>query len=672
MASPASPKPPLKALTSLQSPHRPAPPITSRRLGALNNAEDTAQTTKNNAVSARMVEHGDAIVSLHDSTLINIRAKIAQLDARLRDSKASAVECEQAYVWAQPCGWDFDTIIRRFGYALTVSEIAALVALGEYNPVEPRFALQELSTVTLSKSKLAAKRGELKPTDRHADLAVADTSIMLYEYLHADVLGHAREELSRTDAGIQRVLKTIEHLKQMKDDSIRDTNIAQAEQCHHDTIDAYLELLEILNSRLSQLVLTSNDTNSFRGQAQLALDEARALYDEFTTRSNRLQSVLAADLARADEVRKQEYKKHKDAAATHRQWVKTTHDTLDSNAAEQQATFAQIQQLMEHMRRLSEQRLDLLHNAADEKQREEMRVANYNEFTTVLADHLAHLQRLKDVADNYCLMAAGLQEYLRDMTTKIAAKDVEGELGALTREEAERYLKYYRQYVFTTGDLVTKKELRVETLNRQRRLAQLQKDTAIAALDPDAKQHSERQADIDRKVDKCMRDAAKLRTELEGSARNFALVEEILQRHNVEYDHPNAQRGENAAEDKQRYVVRTLEFVLAEESAVEKQKEQLRRIKHTSENERLQRRTAREKPSIEGGTSPSASASPRADAVLADNERTGSAAPSSPEAAQPTQDQASDAVSGVDSREHATAPPSGSADGSPEPTPTPL
>jgi hypothetical protein len=374
----SSPRPPSSRDGRL--PHRPAPPVTSRRLGALGNSEDVAQTAKNNAVAGKMVELGDALVSLHDSALINIKAKIAQLAARLKESFIAANDCEDSYVWAQPCNWDFEMLCKAFGYKLTVAEMADLLALGEYNPAEPRFALQELATTLLNKRKLSAKKDELKDTDRHSHLEVTDAVIALYEFLHADVLGHAKEELSRTDAGIARVLKTIEHLQTMKEEAIRETNIAAAEQHHHGMVDAYIELLEILNARLGQLAHSGNDTSSFRGQAQRAIDEADQVVAAFTHKSASLQTVLNDDLANAEEVRRQEQQKHKDATAAHRQYVRTFHDELKANAEQQQQSYDRIQAIIEDMRVLAEDRLRLLRLASEEKATEELRAANYNEF----------------------------------------------------------------------------------------------------------------------------------------------------------------------------------------------------------------------------------------------------------------------------------------------------
>lgn len=572
----ASPRPP----SSRSERQRPQPPPGSRRLGALKNAEDKAQTAKNTAAVARVLEHGEALVSSHESTLVTIANKIAQVDTRLDASHAAVKECEDTYRWTAPCGWDFDQLVKKHEFKLSVSEIATLTALGSFDPTAPRFALQELLSAekSLSRGRLGTKRGELQPVDEHFAVNATDSVVALYEYLHADVLGHAREELSRTDAAVSRLIKQVNYLKQQRADALRDGDVVAAERHHRGMIDTQTELLEVLNARHAQLALSANDTNNFRGQARKAIDEAQGHFDEIADHAGRLQAVVEADLAHSEAVRSGESKTHRDASAAHTEYVRQTEDRLKANGAEQRRIFAEIQRLAQQMQTLSEERLDLSRTYTETKKAEEIRIANFNEVAQVQADHLAHLQRIKDLVDGYVLTSAGLNEYLATMRTKIEEREIEADLVDLTVEEAKRYLAQYRHFIFTAGDLATRKELRIETLQRQRRLAQHQQDTALDSFDPDAHEYATRQAKILANLEQCQAEIASLRAMQSVATEKFEGVEEVLRKHGVEYAHPVTEFGDQAIADRQRYVDKTLSFISSEETVVERSRENLKRL----------------------------------------------------------------------------------------------
>lgn len=544
------------------------------------------QAATNTRVTAKAIEEGESLLSLHERHLIHVRSTIAQLDNRLGSTLQAMQNAAAEYRWSLPCNWAFDTLISRYGFILSPAELATHDKVCGFDPSGPIFSLNELVETDVSKSRMRHHRETLHPLNTQARQPVSDHVISLYDFLHADVLSHAKDELSRTDVGISRCVKQIKNEKALRDEAMLESKPQVAEKHHRALVDAYVELLEILNSRVSQLLLTNNDTSNFRGQAKSALNDANECFSKFLSQSKELLESVLKDITRSDEVGEDEH--HRDAASLRDFSIfeRETIDGLLKNGERQKEIFRQIQELGLEMKSLSEERLQMLEHFNTRKSTEEKRVANYDEFKIVHTEHLRYLNRLRELAENRVAAAEQLSSFHDTMQRKLEEKNVEGELEALTLEESKSYLEHYRGFIFEIGDLMTRKDLRVETLLRQQRHVQLQREVALDSLDPEADQYTSRFEGVAKSIDECQADIAQQRVTQNICTENFKEVETVLLKFSVPFEHPLIEYSEKSAKDREKYVTKAQFFVETEESEVEHSRERMKKLQNLAEHER--------------------------------------------------------------------------------------
>eukprot|EP00388_Colpodella_angusta_P047413 GDKK01072637.1.p1 GENE.GDKK01072637.1~~GDKK01072637.1.p1 ORF type:complete len:212 (+),score=31.68 GDKK01072637.1:1-636(+) len=169
---------------------------------------------------------------------------------------------------------------------------------------------------------------------------------------------------------------------------------------------------------------------------------------------------------------------------------------------------------------------------------------------------------------------------------------LDGDIDDIRFAELNEMKRVYADFILTSGSMVAKKHHRFDTLERQVRLAQLQKDTANASLDPHVTQHESELVELSNLL---------LETEaaiisLEGQqasiedivADPLVLLEDQCKIRGLQFVHPAAASTEKVVADRRAFVDRTQQFVNDEFDVVAKRKEQLQRLRSANELEQEQ------------------------------------------------------------------------------------
>ena len=146
---------------------------------------------------------------------------------------------------------------------------------------------------------------------------------------------------------------------------------------------------------------------------------------------------------------------------------------LDKNLEHQHQLVQEIQAKIQELAQVCDTRKGIVEMVRAEKTREEQRIASYGEFVDLADQHVERLKQLQEYLSRCASMADAFNAYKDDMLERIGQRDLTSIVAQLAKEESERFLQEYRAFVYSCGELSTKKLHRFDTLEHQVRLTAL-------------------------------------------------------------------------------------------------------------------------------------------------------------------------------------------------------
>ncbi len=570
--------------------------------GSVGNREDIHQTERNVKLFAAVTEDCEVLESCYENLRFAVANKRDQAMQKCDANREHIDLAAKLWKWTKPLNWDFDRLVRLFHFNLSPTEIQLHHDFVEFSFDEPNATLEALRTAAaMSRARVQSARDALRPLDRQFHEAAATSAhgaggsapvskycVALFELAHTDVLAQARAELQRTDAAIAQAEAQIEADRVLRDSAVARNDVPAIEPPHRNMIKSYVDLLDIMQRRLVSLTATDEDTNVFRKNCAEVVAGARELIDRLGDESRALQQRCLADIRRSEAVRCEQAAVDAEATAKHKEYVLDVKQGLDKNAQQQRAVLDQMHELTKELFRLTEQRKALVEDFTVRKEEEELRSANFEEFGVVRSEHLPYVDRIRDLAERRLAAESGLNEYVNDMQRRFAEMDIESMLDGLVEPELRRYIQTYRGLVFTCGELMTKKTLRIESLLRQRRQLKLQQQVAVSSLDAELGTYVKKHDDLTRALNAAQSDLAVLQNTQNACEKNYAAIGALQQRFGLSCLHPLVEYAAESAEQRQRYADVTTRYVEEESLELDKEKQHVCTLRAINEHERQQ------------------------------------------------------------------------------------
>lgn len=586
-ASASTSRRPLSALYGSQG------PVTARdTFGSVGNKEDLEQTDRNNRLVAIVHDDAEVLESLYENLKFAIVNKRDQAMQKNEKNEQNIDALIRQWKWTKPLNWDFEKLISEYGFNLSPNEILLHHDFIDFSFDEPEQQLNLLVNAknNMSKARLAAVRDELRALDKQflgeTGAPMSKFCAALFELAHTDVLSHARTELSRSDSKIAQLENQIESNRQLRDTAVARGDIPAIEPPHRNMIKSYVDLLEVIQKRIIDLTSTDEETNIFRKNCNEVIKGARELVHRLGDENRNLQTRCLADIRRSETIRVNEGMKDADAVSSHKEYVLEVREKLDENQKRQKVVLDKIAELTKELFTLTDSRREMIKELCVEKEQEEHRSANYEEFGIVRSEHLPYVDRIRDLTERRLGAEQGLTDYINEMQRRYNEMDIEGMLDELVEPELRKYIATYRSLVFTVGDLMTKKSLRVESLLRQRRQLKLQQELAVSSLDHEVGTYVKKHDELTRQLNEAQTDLTFLQHTQNVAEKNYSQIGALQQRFGLQCLHPVVEYAAQSAEERQKFADAATRYVEDESVELDKSKAHVRQLIQMNQVER--------------------------------------------------------------------------------------
>eukprot|EP01012_Entosiphon_sulcatum_P023665 TRINITY_DN2876_c0_g1_i1.p1 TRINITY_DN2876_c0_g1~~TRINITY_DN2876_c0_g1_i1.p1 ORF type:complete len:738 (-),score=195.57 TRINITY_DN2876_c0_g1_i1:77-2212(-) len=541
--------------------------------------EVTKQKIQNLKFQTPLLEHEEALRQLHRQLLQeaeNQRQDLSALHQKGADQLAlldANVRCPILVTYTS------EQLVSENALSMPLEELRALAAAAHPDLVLMQRLLDELLEPSCNRRRRDAIEGSLKenvPILRTPILA--ELAIPIFDLLHSDLLntGQIRAQLFASDDVVKRLQHKVEQLEQAREQALNDDDMMQAERLHMQSIDMLADLMAAIQSRLQTL---GGETNSLGSMLRRFIEHAQRAVAEWREQEAEIQRRCEEDLAkvaRKDRSQVAENDAHCNQFDIFRE---ASNAALSENMQRQDEVYAKVCQLYEQLRELGEARWQQVTERVDALEREERRKEHYASYCRASDEHQRMLRNVLQNCSECLTAMSALETFLQGGTELVAAKyeASERELKDLRLDEQRNHLSVFRRYYLTVGELLFKKEKRLQELDRLQRHAELQVQMARDTLDSNIKQYRDQAHVFEEETNQLSEVVNALREKADQAKDDFEETSEALRRDGVQFLHPaielqeqNVQRRAKLNQLKKKYADKDKEDCEHEEEDVKK------------------------------------------------------------------------------------------------------
>eukprot|EP00758_Cryptobia_borreli_P011280 Tbor_TRINITY_DN5642_c1_g1::TRINITY_DN5642_c1_g1_i1::g.9583::m.9583 len=583
------------------------PPVTPRKDGRNSRLEVTGDavtniTNRNIQLKSLAIEEVESLISTAEGLITLIKGKSERFPPTLRKGEETVKDIDRELQWILPKGYTDDDVQKGGNITLSMKEIQEKLCRTRHAP-NPSIQglLNDLSGPTkVSRVILRDHHETMRKVDPHRDTTlpigstlelptVSDVTTGLNEFLHSDIESHVKDELLKTHSDVDRLKRQISLQKADLKQCLNENRLVDAEETHRKLLDMYVQLLEILCSRYAELSMGSEDEGTFKKQLTELQSDADKVYKDFRNDKESLMAIVVKDIAKCKELKDKQDEKDKAALAAYEGMERGYYSKLKENERQHLKVLEEMRQKAMEIYELSEKRKEMV---TDHVKSREMLIRDrfyIDEYKNKCDLYQKALERLKEYAQEELGTATLLDNYNRDMKNMFNNRNFATDCEDERKDELMDIYKWYKEYVFSSGDLVLKKQHRFDTLERQSRLAEFNISTVKDSLDPEKEKY---EMDLHR-LAAALQDTDAMIMMLNGQqdvteqlvrSPMEALSTEYAERGEV-FTHPTVEYVDHAVEEKRNFVNRTLKFVEDEEVVIEKKKDSIGRMRAQTEME---------------------------------------------------------------------------------------
>jgi len=213
---------------------------------------------------------------------------------------------------------------------------------------------------------------------------------------------------------------------------------------------------------------------------------------------------------------------------------------IKDNEDKQDECWRKIQDLERQLQKLGTERFEEIKRRIEENDREEKRKVEYQQFLDVVSQHKKLLELTVYNCDLAIRAIGIIEELVAEGCSAIKARydKTNQELADLRLLVHQEYLGVFRRLYKTLGQLVYKKEKRLEEIDRNIRTTHIQLEFCVETFDPNAKKHSDSKKDLYKIRASVEEELQMLKDKMASALEQFRPTEEALRQAGVEFLHP--------------------------------------------------------------------------------------------------------------------------------------
>eukprot|EP00992_Anisonema_acinus_P001793 TRINITY_DN10545_c0_g1_i3.p1 TRINITY_DN10545_c0_g1~~TRINITY_DN10545_c0_g1_i3.p1 ORF type:complete len:602 (+),score=186.22 TRINITY_DN10545_c0_g1_i3:61-1866(+) len=391
--------------------------------------------------------------------------------------------------------------------------------------------------------------------------------------------------LSNTEDQIKVILNQIEKVTEIQNVALSDGEMQVAEEQMYTKVQLLERLVELIKMKFG-ITKTVKDENSPFARVHETQKKCTQETTQMKDAKKRLKQRCETDLKHIhDAIQKADLE---DAEAMKR--FATQKDKserfLQDNLEKQDECWRKIQDLERQLQKLGTERFEEIKRRIEENDREEKRKVEYQQFLEVVSQHKKLLELTVYNCD-VALRCIGLtEEFVAECCSAIKARHdkTNAELEDLTLDVHKEYLEFFRMLYLALGNLIYKKEKKMENLDRNIRTSHIQLEFCIETFDANAKKHSDEKKQLYMIRAQTEEELAMLKEKQAQAGEDFKDSEAALIAAGIEFVHPADEQTEEQLNRRSKMVEYRAHLTKQEEVKIAAEREEIKRAKQLKES----------------------------------------------------------------------------------------
>lgn len=386
--------------------------------------------------------------------------------------------------------------------------------------------------------------------------------------------------LAGNEEQIRAQMTAIEKAKEIRDVAIADGEMAIAEEQFYIKAQLLERLVELVQDKFRIIGQTDDENKMFAKIHEVqkkAFQETTAMKDA----KRRLKQRCEEDLRHLhDAIQKADLE---DAEAMKRFMAQKdkSEKFIRENLEKQDESWRKIQEQERTLQKLGTERFEEVKRRIEENDREEKRKVEYQQFLDVVGQHKKLLELTVYNCDLAIRCIGIIEELVAEGCSAIKQRydRTNQELAEIRLQVHQEYFEAFRRLYKTLGQLVYKKEKRLEEIDRNVRTTHIQLEFAIETFDPNAKKHSDTKKELYKLRAQVEEELEMLKDKMAQALELFGPTEEALTQAGIEFLHPAEEVENNNLSRRSKVVEYRAHLAKQEEVKIAAEREELKRAK---------------------------------------------------------------------------------------------
>ncbi|KAG5510616.1 hypothetical protein JKF63_06914 [Porcisia hertigi] len=536
------------------------------------------QDAANHRAVATISELAENGLSIADNIVAYAEGRLPPLVVNGNNIVVAVRKLWEEYRHERPAGWGETRFLEECEQHVTPGEIAQICGRPVLDTNSVSTSLHNLTDRSLPRGRFLLMKSNLNiinphvPSDTVVDIPEALAA--LHDIHHVDATQEIKDELKEMDVQRSKYATQVQESQAVYDAAIQHGDVVELERAHRHLIAARYEYLVCYAKRLH--VLTSSedndDTGRFSERLQKLRDDAEDAVRVFKKEKEAVKSAVEKDIKRCEEARAREAATHQAAQAACQKRKAEMETSLGGFVDRKNQLVNELLQKAAELRQVMEDQRAITQDVVEVVRAEKERQTAHEEFVAIGNQHMQRLQWCLDYCNGCEPVTKEMEEYVRDMVEQLPEDTYEKALNEIVDHEADEFLKVYRAFVFVCGELTVKKTHRLDTLERQARLAQYNRDSSMDSLDPNYKHYREELADVLAQLKAVEGVINALHATQDAGEQVFESVEDLVltscKRSEKPFVHPLQEFGHESVASRTRFVDRSMKYVEGEEQEI--------------------------------------------------------------------------------------------------------
>lgn len=386
--------------------------------------------------------------------------------------------------------------------------------------------------------------------------------------------------LASTEEHIKTVLAQIDKTNEIQNVALSDGEMQVAEEQMYTKVQLQERLIELIQDKYRMIQKVEDENSPFK-QIYETQKKANQETSQMKDAKRRLKQRCETDLKHIhDAIQKADLE---DAEAMKRFAAQKDKSErfLRDNLEKQDDCWRKIQDLERQLQKLGTERFEEVKRRIEENDREEKRKVEYQQFLEVVSQHKKLLELTVYNCDLAIRVTGLVEEMVAEGCSAIKARydRTVQELSDLRLEVHKEHLEYFRMLYLTLGNLIYKKEKKLEELDRNIRTTHIQLEFCIETFDPNAKKHSDAKKQLYLVRAQTEEELGMLKEKQAKATEEFKQCEEALHAAGIEFVHPADEQNEEVLNRRAKMVEYKAHLAKQEEVKIAAEREEIKRAK---------------------------------------------------------------------------------------------